>query len=151
MVEPKVKSKTAVKTRSASKLPGRPRGVKRPDTLLAGLTGSTTAENILLFLAINVSGHSSEIASVLGLSQGQVYRQLRRFEDCGVLERTNVGPLGVFAFSRQPAVQGLADWIQGFARAMPAAERATFRVRRKARASGKSLLWGVQGPQENGR
>ena len=151
MVEARTKAKSAEKPSSKPKKTGRPRGVKRPDTLLAGVTGSTTAEGVLLFLAINVSGHSAEIATVLGYSQGQVYRQLRRFEDCGVLERTNVGPLGVFAFSRQPAMSGLVEWIRGLANAMPEVERAAFRVRRKSRASGKTLRWGAQGPQEGGR
>jgi hypothetical protein len=136
--------------RSPPKL-GRPRGVKRPDTLLAGLTGSTTAESVLLFLAVNESGHSSEIADTVGLGQGQVHRQLRRFEDCGLLERTNVGPLGVFSFSRQPMWRGLVEWIRGVADAMPAGERAEFRMRRKPRASGKKLRWGAKGPEEGGQ
>ena len=151
MAEAKTKSKAAMKLPAKPKKAGRPRGVKRPDTLLAGVTGSTTAEGVLLFLAINASGHSSEIAAVLGFSQGQVYRQLRRFEDCGVLERTNLGPLGIFAFSRQPAVQGLVRWVQGLTTAMSEGERTVFRVRRKARASGKTLRWGAQGPKEGGR
>jgi hypothetical protein len=147
------RSKTKAEKKAPSKpnRTGRPPGVKRPDTLLAGVTGSTTAEGILLFLAINASGHSAEIAAVLGCSQGQVYRQLRRFEDCGVLERTNVGPLGVFAFSRQPVVSGFVGWIAGLASAMTDNERAAFRARRKARASGKTLKWGAQDPQEGGR
>jgi hypothetical protein len=80
-----------------AKSPGRPKGTERANSLLCGLTGSMTAEGVLLFVAVNGEGYASEIARALRVGQAQVYRQLRRFEDCHVLVRRNVGSVALFS------------------------------------------------------
>lgn len=127
---------------------GRPVGSGTGSALLSGLTGSQTAETVLLFLALNGSGYAAEIERVTGLNKSAVFAQLRRLENAGLLVRQNVGRTAVFSFARQPLAAAFQTWVEAIADELDDSERGRLSARRKPRATGKTLSFGGKPPQE---
>lgn len=131
-----------------AKTKGRPIGSGTGSTLLSGLSGSQTAETVLLFLALNGSGYAAEIERVTGLNKSAVFAQLRRLENAGLLARQNVGRTTVFNFARQPLAAAFQAWVEAIADELDDSERRRLSARRKPRATGKTLSFGGKPPQE---
>jgi hypothetical protein len=127
---------------------GRPEGTSTSVTMLSCLTGSQTAEAVLLFIAINGSGFAAEIERIIGLNKSAVFAQLRRMENAGLLSRQTIGRAAVFSFSRQPIAASFGSWVEQIAAQLSPQERQRFSARRKSRASGKKLSFGNKMPEE---
>ncbi len=132
----------------SSKKNGRPRGVVAGSTVLSGLTGSQTAETVLLFIAINGSGYAAEIERITEMNKTAVFAQLRRMEGAGLLARQSIGRTAVFSFSRQPVAAAFRSWVEQIAAQLSPEERRRFSARRKPRSSGKKLTFGDKMPEE---
>jgi DNA-binding transcriptional ArsR family regulator len=107
--------------------------------MLESLFGNRTAERVLLYLENYEEGYARQIASIFGASLNAVQKQLRRFEDGGVLVSRTVGRTRVFTWNpRYPFKAPLRQLLSAALEHLPQSEiRAYYRQRRRPRRSGK--------------
>jgi hypothetical protein len=82
------------------------------DALLCSVFGSKTAGCVLLFLHRNEEAHAMRIAKVFDFGLNQTQRQLRKFEQSGVLVSRMVGNVRLYSFNhRLPTVKHLRNFL----------------------------------------
>lgn len=80
---------------------------------LESLFGSRSAAWALLFLQNYGEGHARRIASAFGVPHHAIQRQLRRFEDDGILVSRVVGRSRIFTWNpRNPTVRNLREFLE---------------------------------------
>lgn len=105
---------------------------------LAGLFGSKTAYQVLMFLENYEQGYASQIAKTFGLSLSQVQNQLRKFEELGLLVSRKEASARVYYFKRGPIVDALRKFLRAMLDVLPDATiRKYYRERRRPRRKGK--------------
>ena len=109
--------------------------------VLETILGSTSATYVLLFLQNYDEGHASRISKTFDVSVMGVQRQLRRYEDNGILVSRLVGRSRIFTFNdRNPTVKNLRSFLAAELELLPrSAIKQYFRQRQRPRRSGKSL------------
>lgn len=109
--------------------------------VLESVLGSTSATYVLLFLQNYGEGHASLISKTFDVSVMGIQRQLRRFEDNGILVSRMVGRSRVFTFNdRIPTVKNLRMFLAAELELLPKnATKKYFRQRQRPRRSGKPL------------
>ena len=107
--------------------------------MLESLFGNRTAEQVLMFLQNYEEGYAREIALTFDASLNAVQKQLRRFEDGGVLVSQTVGRTRVFTWNpRYPFAAPLRELLRSAIDCLPESEKlAYFRQRRRPRRSAK--------------
>lgn len=107
--------------------------------MLESLFGNRTAERVLLYLHAYEEGYARQIARTFGASLNVVQKQLRRFEDGGVLVSRTVGRTRVFTWNpRYPFQAPLRQLLEKATEYLPETElRAYYRQRTRPRRSGK--------------
>jgi predicted ArsR family transcriptional regulator len=107
--------------------------------MLESLFGNRTAEKVLLYLQTYEEGYARQIARTFEVSLNAVQKQLRRFEDGGVLVSRTVGRTRVFTWNpRYPFKEPLRELLSRALEYLPESEkRAYYRERRRPRRSGK--------------
>lgn len=109
--------------------------------VLESVLGSGSATYVLLFLQNYEEGHASRIARTFDVSVMGIQRQLKRYEDNGVLISRMVGRSRVFSFNeRNPSVRNLRSFLSVELELLPKATvRKYFRERQRPRRAGKTL------------
>ncbi len=109
--------------------------------LLSGLLGNETAEKVLLFIENYKSGYPTKIASVFGLSVGQVQQQLERLERDGVLVSRLMGRTRVYSSNPRYLFRDeLSVLLRKALKSLPEdILEAYFTVRMRPRRKGKPL------------
>ena len=115
-------------------------GVK-VNPVLESIFGSASSTNVLLFLQNYGEGHASRMSKTFDVSVMGVQRQLRRFEENGILVSRMVGRSRVFTFNdRNPTVKNLREFLSLELELLPkSTTRKYFRERQRPRRSGKPL------------
>jgi DNA-binding transcriptional ArsR family regulator len=107
---------------------------------LETLVGGKAAARVLLFLENYGEGHTSRIARTFDMPVSEVQKQLRKFEEGGILVSRMVGPSRVYSWNpRDPALQGLRQMLRdtldtGISQA---SLQRYFRQRQRPRRTGK--------------
>ena len=105
---------------------------------LETLFGSRSAAWTLLFLQNYGEGHARRIASVFGVPHNAIQRQLRRFEDDGILLSRMVGRSRIFTWNpRNPTVRNLREFLE--AELDRDVTQRYFRERLRPRRTGKAV------------
>lgn len=109
--------------------------------MLEALLGNQTAEKVLLYIVNYGEGHTSGIAQTFQIPKSQVYKQLLRLENGGVLVGRNVGNLRMFQInprcSYKSELEGLLEKVLNL---MSDEEKEKYyRQRRRPRRTGKPL------------
>lgn len=109
--------------------------------VLESVLGSRSATLVLLFIENYGEGHASRIAKTFDVSVMGVQRQLKRFEESGVLESRMVGSSRIFGFNgRNPSVKNLKVYLESELEVLPKeTTKKYFRQRQRPRRSGKPL------------
>lgn len=109
--------------------------------VLECVLGNTSATYVLLFLQNYSEGHASRISKTFDVSVMGIQRQLRRYEDNGILVSRLVGRSRVFTFNdRNPTVKNLREFLAVELDLLPASTiKKYFRQRQRPRRSGKLL------------
>lgn len=109
--------------------------------VLETIIGNRSAAQVLLFLEAYGSGHANRMATTYGVSVNAMYRQLRRFEEGGVLVSRMVGSSRIFEFNtRNPTVRNLRAFLAAELELLPEEETmAYYRQRQRPRRTGKQL------------
>jgi len=106
---------------------------------LAGLFGSESAYQVLMYLENYENGYASQIAKAYGTSLNQIQNQLNKFEQLGLLVSRKEGTARVFYFKRSPVTDSLRVFLRSMLELLP---RSTiekyYRDRRRPRRYGKS-------------
>ncbi len=107
--------------------------------MLETIFGNRTAERVLLYLQAYEEGYARQIAATFDSSLNAVQKQLRRFEEGGVLVSRTVGRTRVFTWNpRYPFQAPLRQLLAKAMEYLPETEvQAYFRQRRRPRRSGK--------------
>jgi hypothetical protein len=103
--------------------------------MLEALFGNRTAERVLLYLENYEEGYAREMATTFGASLNAVQKQLRRFEDGGVLVSRTVGRTRLFTWNpRYPFNKPLRALLGKALESLPESEiRAYYRQRKRPR------------------
>lgn len=111
------------------------------NSVLESILGNTSATYVLLFLENYGEGHASRISKTFDVSIMGIQRQLRRFEDNGILVSKLVGRTRVFSFNdRNPTVKNLRAFLSIELDALPQTiTKKYFRQRQRPRRTGKPL------------
>lgn len=109
--------------------------------MLEALFGSRTSEQVLLYLECYGEGYAREIARIYDVGVSQVYKQLKKLEDGGLLVSREFGRTRVFEWNpRNPLVTPLRELLRQALNALPPTEiDRYYRGRRRPRKSGKPL------------
>jgi len=109
--------------------------------VLESVFGNTSATYVLLFLQNYGEGHASRISKTFDVSVMGIQRQLRRFEENGVLISRMVGSSRIFTFNdRNPTVKNLRKFLVLELELLPkTTTKKYFRQRQRPRRSGKPL------------
>jgi len=109
--------------------------------VLETVLGSTSATYVLLFIENYEDGHASRIAKTFDVSVMGIQRQLRRFEENGVLVSRMVGRSRIFTFNdRNPTVRHLRVFLAAELELLPKRTiKQFFRQRQRPRRTGKPL------------
>lgn len=109
--------------------------------VLESLFGSRSAAWVLLFLQNYDEGHARRIASAFGVSHNAIQRQLRRFEDEGILVSRMVGRSRIFSWNpRNPTVRNLREFLEAELGLLSKdITKRYFRERLRPRRTGKAL------------
>jgi DNA-binding transcriptional ArsR family regulator len=109
--------------------------------VLESLFGSRSAAWVLLFLQNYGEAHARRIASAFDVSHSAIQRQLRQFEDEGVLVSRMVGRSRIFTWNpRNPTVRNLREFLEAELGLLPDdVTRRYFRERQRPRRTGKAL------------
>ena len=82
------------------------------NSVLEAVFGSRSAMLVLLFLENYEEGHASRMATTYDVAVMGMQRQLKRFEEEGVLSSRMVGRTRVFSFNqRNPTVNNLRQFL----------------------------------------
>ncbi len=106
------------------------------------LFGGVTAAKCLLFIARYEESTASEISESFDISKPQVFAQLNKLEESGVLSSRKIGNTKLFSFNPRSGIRNelktlLEKYIE---EQMPRSENSKFfLVRRRTRAKGKTL------------
>ena len=105
---------------------------------LAGLFGSKSAYQVLMFLENYEQGYASQIAKTFGLSLSQVQNQLQKFEELGLLVSRKEASARVYYFRRSPIADALRKFLRAMLDILPDSTiRWYYRERRRPRRLGK--------------
>jgi hypothetical protein len=107
--------------------------------VLEAVFGNRSAVQVLLFLEAYGSGYANRIATTYDVPVQAIQRQLRRFENNGVLLSRTVGKTRVFEFNmRNPTVRNLREFLRAELELLPEEDvRRYFRQRQRPRRTGK--------------
>lgn len=111
-------------------------------TTLEALFGGQAAAKVLLFMENYGEGHASWIARTFEMPVSEVQKQLKKFEEAGVLVSRMVGTSRVFTWNpRDPALEGLRQLLKSTLEYGIPSDRLKkyFRQRRRPRRKGKPL------------
>lgn len=77
------------------------------------LFGGKAAAKVLLFIENYGDGYASRIAKTFDMPLSEVQKQLRKFEDVGILVSRMVGNSRIYTWNpRDPALNGLKDMLR---------------------------------------
>jgi hypothetical protein len=101
---------------------------------LAGLFGSESAYQVLMYL----EGYASQIAKTYGTSLNQIQNQLYKFEELGLLVSRKEGTARVFYFKQSPVTDALRVFLRSMLEHLPNdTVQKYYRDRRRPRRHGK--------------
>ncbi len=109
---------------------------------LESLFGGQAAAKVLLFIQNYGEGYASSIANTFEMPVSEVQKQLKKFEEAGVLVSRMVGTSRVYTWNpRDPALDGLRQLLKSTLDYGIPRDRLTkyFRQRRRPRRQGKPL------------
>lgn len=109
---------------------------------LETLFGGQAAAKVLLFIENYGEGYASWIAKTFGMPVSEVQKQLKKFEDSGVLVSRTIGTSRMYTWNpRDPALEGLRQMLQSTLEYGIPDDRLKkyFRQRRRPRRKGKPL------------
>ena len=109
---------------------------------LEALFGGKAAAKVLLFVENYGDGYASRIAKTFDMPLSEVQKQLRKFEEAGILVSRMVGNSRIYTWNpRDPALEGLRDLLrQTLEKGIPEkALQAYFRQRQRPRRKNKPL------------
>ena len=109
---------------------------------LESLFGGQAAAKVLLFIQNYGEGYASWIAKTFEMPVSEVQKQLKKFEEAGVLVSRMVGTSRVYTWNpRDPALDGLRQLLKSTLDYGIPRDRLTkyFRQRRRPRRQGKPL------------
>jgi DNA-binding transcriptional ArsR family regulator len=109
---------------------------------LETLFGGKAATRVLLFIENYGDGYASKIARIFDMPLSEVQKQLRKFEDSGILVSRRVGNSRIYTWNpRDPALKGLQELLrQTLEDGIPEATlQQYFRQRQRPRRRGKGL------------
>lgn len=111
------------------------------NSVLEAVFGSRSAMLVLLFLENYGEGHASRMATTYDVAVMGMQRQLKRFEEEGVLVSRMVGRSRVFSFNeRNPTVRNLRQFLKSELALIPKKYTAEYyRQRQRPRRAGKPL------------
>jgi DNA-binding transcriptional ArsR family regulator len=106
------------------------------------LFGGKAAAKVLLFIENYGDGYASRIAKTFDMPLSEVQKQLRKFEQAGILVSQMVGNSRIYTWNpRDPALEGLQELLrQTLDKGIP--ERTLqkyYRQRQRPRRQGKAL------------
>lgn len=109
--------------------------------MFSALFGNPTAEKVLLYIANYGEGHTRAIATTFKMSTSQVYQQLVRLEQEGILVTKTSGRTKVFSFNPRLAIRKpLLNLLEEILILIPEEEQKKyFRQRTRPRKTGKEL------------
>ena len=80
---------------------------------LEGLFGGKAAARVLLFIQNYGDGYASRIARTYDMPLSEVQKQLRKFEEVGILVSRMVGNSRIYTWNpRDPALEGLKELLR---------------------------------------
>ncbi len=109
---------------------------------LEALFGGKAAAKVLLFVENYGEGYASSIARTFEVPLSEIQKQLKKFEDAGILVSRKVGTSRMYTWNpRDPALDGLRQILRSTLDYGIPKERLTkyFRQRRRPRRTGKPL------------
>ncbi len=105
---------------------------------LVGLFGGKAAYQVLMYLENYNRGYAAEIARTFGISLSQVQKQLRKFEELGLLVSRREGSARVYYFTRSPVSDSLRQFLRSALDCLPDSTLdAFYRQRKRPRRYGK--------------
>ncbi len=91
--------------------------------MMEAVFGSVAAQCVLLYLHNYSEGYARGIAGTFDMSASQVFKQLRKFEDGGVIVSRTVGKTRVYSWNEQNLlVVDLRLLLQSLLESLPEAE-----------------------------
>lgn len=106
---------------------------------LFGLFGSKAAYQVLMYMQAYDNGYASQISKTFVMSLSQAQKQLRKFEELGLLVSRLEGSSRVYYFKRTPVVDSLRNFLGSMLDALPDSTIANYyHQRRRPRRPGKS-------------
>lgn len=114
-------------------------GIVNP--VLESIVGNKSACQVLLFIQNYSEGHASRIAKTFDVSVMGIQRQLKRFEDNGVVVSRMVGNSRIYSFNdRNPTVKNLKEFLMKELENLPKKyTQKYFRQRQRPRRADKPL------------
>lgn len=106
------------------------------------LFGGKAAAKVLLFIENYGDGYASRIAKTFDMPLSEVQKQLRKFEQAGILVSRIVGNSRIYTWNpRDPALEGLKELLrQTLDKGIPDETlQKYFRQRQRPRRQGKAL------------
>lgn len=106
------------------------------------LFGGKAAAKVLLFIENYGEGYASRIAKTFEMPLSEVQKQLRKFEQAGILVSRMVGTSRIYTWNpRDPALNGLKDLLrQTLRNGIPEKTlKQYYRQRQRPRRQGKAL------------
>jgi predicted transcriptional regulator len=105
---------------------------------LAGLFGSESAYQVLMFIQNYEKGYASEIARTFGISLNQAQNQLKKLEELGILISRKEANARMFYFNKTPVTDSLRKFLNDMLQLLPDATlQKYYRQRRRPRRYGK--------------
>jgi len=111
-------------------------------TTLETLFGGRAAAQVLLFIENYGEGYANQISKTFEMPLSEVQKQLKKFEQGGILVSRMVGPSRMYTWNpRDPALNGLKQLLrETLERGIPETRLKQFyRQRRRPRRAGKPL------------
>jgi DNA-binding transcriptional ArsR family regulator len=111
-------------------------------TTLEALFGGQAAAKVLLFIENYGEGYASSIARTFEMPVSEIQKQLKKFEDAGILVGRQVGTSRMFSWNpRDPALDGLRELLRSTLEYGIPSDRLKkyYRQRRRPRRKGKPL------------
>lgn len=106
------------------------------------LFGGKAAAKVLLFIENYGEGYASRIAKTFEMPLSEVQKQLRKFEQAGILVSRMVGTSRIYTWNpRDPALNGLKDLLRQTLRngILEKTLKQYYRQRQRPRRQGKAL------------
>ena len=111
-------------------------------TTLEALFGGQAAAKVLLFIENYGEGYASSIARTFEMPVSEIQKQLKKFEDAGILVGRRIGTSRVFSWNpRDPALDGLRELLKSTLEYGIPSDRLKkyYRQRRRPTRKGKPL------------